>query len=77
MSTPKLRVLDAFRNEFHNVEHPRGAFPTLGGHGRFILDDKNDLMTLRQQPEEDLLTKFLRNYLAWLFVVRLSLRKPP
>ena len=69
MDSPKPRVLSAFRNEFHNVGLFRRSFPTLGGHGSFVLNDKHDLMALCQQPEEDLLTKFLRNYLPSLFVV--------
>ena len=71
MDSPAPRVLEAFRNEFHNIKHPAGSYPTLGGHGKTILDDKNNLMTLRKHFEEDQLTKFLRSYLAWLFVVSL------
>ena len=56
--SPSPRVLKAFRN-----------FPTLGGNSVSLLDNSDDLSTLHSQPDEDMLTRFFRNYLSFLFVV--------
>lgn len=51
-------------------------YPTLGGRNARILDDANDLMALRNPPEDDRLTTFLRDYLPFLFVVGCFLNRP-
>jgi len=67
---PSVQVLRAYRNVFHNVDHPNGGFPTLGGRSAHILDDADDLMSLVAPPEDDRLTKFLRRYFRVLFLTR-------
>ena len=69
LGPPSPRVLNAFRSVFHNADSPGGNFPTLGGSSSSILDNTNDLSTLHRQPDEDKLTRFFRNYLAFIFVV--------
>lgn len=68
--SPSPRILEAFRNVFHNRSDAEEPYPTLGGQNARILDDANDLMALRSPPEEDRLTSFLRNHLPFLFVTR-------
>ena len=71
--SPTPRILEAFRNVFHNKsDDKKEPYPTLGGQDAGILDDANDLMALRIPPGEDRLTTFLRDYLPFLFVVSCS-----
>ena len=69
LGTPSSRVLQAFRNEFHNLANPEGSFSTLGGCSSKILDNSDDLMVLHNQVDEDRLTSFLRRYFSILFIV--------
>ena len=69
LDPPSERVLTAFRNVFHNAIAKGGSFPTLGGKIAAILDDKEDLMALKRQAEEDGLITFLRFYFSVFFVV--------
>ena len=66
---PSRRTLTAFRNVFSNVSNPKGRLPALGGHSARILDDKWDLMALRNYEDEDRLTSVLRHCFPILFVV--------
>ena len=69
LKPPPSRVLEAFKHVFHNTNDAGETFPTLGGRSARILDDEDDLMALRSPPEEDRMTRFLRNYFPLLFVV--------
>ena len=69
-------MVEAFRNEFHNVGGPEGSFSTLGGSSSRILNNSDDLMALHKEVEEDRLTSFLRYYFSVLFVVSQSSLQP-
>jgi len=70
LKPPQRRTLQAFRNEFHNVDQAGcKEFPTLGGKSANILDDPNDLIALRKGEKEDRLTSFLRYCFPYLFIV--------
>ncbi|MCJ1236228.1 hypothetical protein MMC14_004206 [Varicellaria rhodocarpa] len=70
LKPPASRILEAYRNVFHNVASSGGGYPTLGGRSSEILDNVDDLMSLHKPLEEDRLTKWLRYYLPILFVHR-------
>ena len=76
LKPPASRILEAYRNVFHNVASSGGGYPTLGGRSSEILDNVDDLMSLHKPLEEDRLTKWLRYYLPILFVVSLDCRIP-
>lgn len=65
---PTKRTLEAFRWHFFNGD-PTGpdSFPTLGGHSCDLFDDADDLMALRMAEDQDRLTAFVQNHLAFLF----------
>jgi hypothetical protein len=71
LEAPTLQAHEAFSNVFNNVNNHL-PYPTLGGCSTELYNDRNDLMVLRRQPEEDRLTRFLRHYLTVLFVVSSS-----
>ncbi|KAL8703745.1 MAG: hypothetical protein Q9201_003070 [Fulgogasparrea decipioides] len=70
LKRPGKRTLEAFRNKFMNADSSGENFPTLGGRSASILDDENELVTLRAWPHDDKLTSFLRRYFALFFVKR-------
>lgn len=72
LKRPSPRTLEAFRNVFNNVKPSKDPYPTLGGYGAGVLDDSHDLVSLCQSLDEDRLTRFIRHYLAFIFVVRLA-----
>ena len=69
LKKPQARTLEAFRNVFNNVDKSDYGYPTLGGLSAHILDDADDLVTLRGRDEEDRLTSFLRYSFPLFFVV--------
>lgn len=69
LKKPQARTLEAFRNVFHNVDKSGYGYPMLGGLSAHILDDADDLVTLRGREEEDRLTSFLRYSFPLFFVV--------
>jgi hypothetical protein len=70
LRAPAPRAMEAFRNHFHNISHPR-PFPTLGGASISSYDDNSagDVISVKTQTEEDRLTRFLAKYLPILFIV--------
>ncbi|KAF2182350.1 hypothetical protein K469DRAFT_586666 [Zopfia rhizophila CBS 207.26] len=62
---PTKRTLKAFRWHFFNGGSDTG-YPTLGAHSATLFDDSNDLVVLGVQ-EQDRLTSFVQNHLAWVF----------
>jgi hypothetical protein len=66
---PTSRTLEAFQNVFHNMNDAGETFPSLGGNGASLYDNRNDLVALAASIEEDRLTSFLRHYCAILFTV--------
>jgi len=67
---PPKSVLRAFQMEFYNRSDGKGEpFPTLGGHSAGIYDDIDDLVALRVQDDQDRLTTFAQERLAFLFPV--------
>ena len=69
LKKPQTRTLEASRNVFNNVDESGYGYPTLGGRSAGILNDANDLVSLRTGDEEDRLTSFLRRSFPFLFVV--------
>lgn len=72
LKQPSPRTLDAFRNVFNNVQLAKDPYPILGGHGARVLNDAGELVSLCHHLDEDRLTGFIRHYLAFFFVVRLT-----
>jgi hypothetical protein len=67
---PSKGVLRAFRTEFKNeCNGIGGTFPTLGGNSARLYDDIDELVALRVHDDEDRLTTFVYEYLAFLFPV--------
>ena len=67
---PSKKVLKAFRTEFNNEGNGTdSAFPTLGGNSRELYNDIDDLVALRVQDDQDRMTTFAQEYLAFLFPV--------
>lgn len=67
---PSKGVLKAFRLKFHNgVKGKDGSFPTLGGSSAGLYDNIDDLVALRVQDDQDRLTSFAQEHLAFLFPV--------
>jgi hypothetical protein len=65
---PSKNVFSAFRMEFNNEGKGKGEpFPTLGGHSAGLYDDIDDLVALRVQDDQDRLTTFAQEHLAFLF----------
>jgi hypothetical protein len=65
---PSKGVLRAFQAEFYNQTQGKGEpFPTLGGHSAGLYDDIDDLVALRVQEDQDRLTTFAQEHLAFLF----------
>jgi hypothetical protein len=65
---PSKGVLRAFQTEFYNQTGGKGEpFPTLGGHSAGLYDDIDDLVALRVQEDQDRLTTFAQEHLAFLF----------
>ena len=71
LKRPSPRTLEAYRHVFNNVSPGKSSFPTLGGHGSAILDDRNDLMALKLPQEDDRLTRLLRHCCPVFFAVSL------
>jgi hypothetical protein len=70
MPQPSQRTFDAFKVHFFNGEDSDPMrYPILGGHSANLLDDLNDLLTLKIPEHEDRLTRFVQNYLGCLFRV--------
>ena len=68
---PSKGTLRAFQSVFYNEGQVKGdPFPTLGGHSSGLYDDIDDLVTLRVQEDQDRLTTFTQEHLAFLFPVR-------
>lgn len=67
---PPKGVLGAFRSVFYNQNHGQGEpFPTLGGHSAGLYDDIDDLVALRVRDDQDRLTTFAQEHLAFFFPV--------
>ena len=67
---PPKGVIRAFQIEYYNQsDGKREPFPTLGGHSAGIYDDIDDLIALRVQDDQDRLTTFAQEHLAFLFPV--------
>ena len=67
---PSKGILRAFLTEFYNQSDGKGEpFPTLGGHSAGLYDDIDDLVALRVQADQDRLTTFVQEHLAFLFPV--------
>lgn len=73
---PSKGVLKAFRMEFNNEGDSKGKpFPTLGGNSAEIYDDVEDLVALRVQDDQDRLTTFAQEHLAFFFPVSSAILK--
>jgi hypothetical protein len=67
---PSKGVLRAFQKEYYNEKDKKSEpFPTLGGSSAGIYDDIDDLVALRVQDDQDRLTNFAQEHLAFLFPV--------
>jgi hypothetical protein len=73
LPAPSNKTLKAFRRRFFNGD-PKDddSFPILGGHSSNLLDDRDDLVALKVEEEQDMLTAFAQNHLACLFQVSLN-----
>jgi hypothetical protein len=68
--SPTKGVLRAFQKEYYNEGDEKcDPFPTLGGSSAGIYDDIDDLVALRVQDDQDRLTRFAQEHLAFLFPV--------
>ena len=65
---PTKQSYNAFRNHFMNVGANREEYPTLGGSSATLYDNRDDLIAVARPPEEDRLSRFLRNYCPLLFL---------
>ncbi|KAI4626296.1 uncharacterized protein J4E87_004797 [Alternaria ethzedia] len=73
---PSKQVLKAFKTVFDNEgDGKEEPFPTLGGHSAGIYDDIDDLVALRIQDDQDRLTTFAQEHLAFLFPVSSAIMK--
>jgi hypothetical protein len=87
LPSPTKSVLRAFQKEYYNEgDKTCEPFPTLGGSSAGIYDDIDDLVALRVQDDQDRLTRFAKEHLAFMFPVsdevrtkneRCSCRKKP
>ncbi|KAF1836973.1 hypothetical protein BDW02DRAFT_566567 [Decorospora gaudefroyi] len=77
LPSPSKSILRAFQVEFYNRSDSKcEPFPTLGGSSAGIYDDIDDLVALRMQEDQDRLTIFAQEHLAFLFPVSvLGIRK--
>jgi hypothetical protein len=67
---PSKGVLRAFQTEFYNQTEGKGEpFPTLGGYSAGLYDDIDDLVALRVHDDQDRLTTFAQEHLAFFFPV--------
>ncbi|CAG5150508.1 uncharacterized protein ALTATR162_LOCUS2684 [Alternaria atra] len=65
---PSKGVLRAFQTEFYNQTEGKGEpFPTLGGYSAGLYDDIDDLVALRVHDDQDRLTTFAQEHLAFFF----------
>jgi hypothetical protein len=70
LPSPTKGVLRAFQKEYYNEgEKDCEPFPTLGGSSAGIYDDIDDLVALQVQDDQDRLTSFAQEHLAFLFPV--------
>jgi hypothetical protein len=70
LSSPPQRTLEAFRHEFYRSKSSRDeGFSLLGGQSARLLEDESDLIALRSMPNEDRLTKLIRDHFPVLFKV--------
>ena len=53
-----------------NVSANNEEYPTLGGCSATLYDNRDDIVALARPPEEDRLTRFLRNHCPLLFLER-------
>ena len=67
---PSSRTLTALRSVFNNESNAKGGYPALSGHSATILDDAEDLMSMKRNDDEDRLTSFLRHCFPVLFLTR-------
>jgi len=67
---PSKRVFKAFKTVFNNEgDGKAGSFPTLGGSSENLYEDIDDLVALRVKDDQDRLTNFAHEHLAFLFPV--------
>lgn len=63
MSSPRKFQLDAFREWFSGRSSGSDrTFPIVSGKSRTMLDDDDDLVSLRRPPEKDFLTQFTQRH---------------
>lgn len=62
----------AFRNYFMNRDCSRIDFPTLTGASETLYDDREDLVALKRQAEEDRLSAFFRKHMGFFFQVLIN-----
>lgn len=70
LSRPSRQAHKAFRNEFMNVSRTGDEFPTLAKSSASLYENRDDLVALVRQQEEDRLTAFLRKHCSLMFLVR-------
>ncbi|KAL4943117.1 hypothetical protein BDV06DRAFT_190707, partial [Aspergillus oleicola] len=69
MRKPTKQAHEAFHKHFWH-DNQKEPFPTLQGNSRTVYDNREDLVALVRQPEEDRLTAFLRKYCSVFFLDR-------
>ncbi|KAF2117279.1 hypothetical protein BDV96DRAFT_23373 [Lophiotrema nucula] len=68
LQPPSDRVWDALRHKFHNISPgDLKGWPTLGGASIAILEDQDDLVSLKPPAEQDRLTSFVRDRFGFIF----------
>ncbi|KAL4780702.1 hypothetical protein BJX76DRAFT_350775 [Aspergillus varians] len=70
MRKPTTQAHEAFHKHFWHEGGSSEPFPTLQGGSRTVYDNREDLVALVRQPEEDRLSAFLRKYCRVLFLER-------
>lgn len=68
MRRPSKQVNEAFNKHFWHEGTSKEPFPTLQGNSSTVYNDREDLVALVRQPEEDRLTAFLRIYCSVFFM---------
>jgi len=67
---PSSKILKAFRRRFFNGDKgDEASFPVLGGNSSKLFDDEHDLVALKAEEQQDRLTTFAQDHLAFLFQV--------
>ncbi len=67
---PSNRTLAAYKSVFNNESNAKGGYPALSGHSATVLDDAEDLMSMKKNEDEDPLTSLLRHCFPLLFLVK-------